>query len=67
MYTYMLMHAPCPPNRKRIHVKLVEKMGLFCAVKHVIMRTIQSACFRHLKFLFLATGDALNVYVSLFE
>lgn len=52
-------------NRKIIHVKHVGKVGIFSAVKHVLMLTILSVCFHHWKLLFLAAGGALNVYDSI--
>ena len=52
-------------NRKMIHVKHAEKVGIFSAVKHVLMLTIPSVCFHRWKLLFLATGGALNVYDSI--
>ena len=52
-------------NRKIIHVKPVGKVGIFFAVKHVLMLTILSVYFHRWKLLFLATGGVLNVYDSL--
>lgn len=51
-------------NRRKVYVKFVEKMTIFWAVKHVLMRTIPSAYCQYWKVLFLAAGDVPNVYVS---
>ena len=52
------------PNRKRIHVNPVERVGIFCLAKRATMRTILSACFLHSKLQFPEVGDAQNVYDS---
>lgn len=50
-------------NRKMVHVKPVEKVGIFCAVKLVLMPTILSVYFHLWKRLSLRSGSVLNVYV----
>ena len=49
--------------RKKGYVKVVEKMMIFGAVKHVPIHIMPNACFQSQeKVLLLAAGNVLNVY-----
>lgn len=49
--------------RRKVYVKLVEKMVIFWAVKLVLILIMPSACCQYRDFLFLAAGNVLIAYV----